>query len=105
MDKKNRKQAIDDFRADRVKVLVASDLSARGLDIPGISHIIALDVGTGPEAYIHRAGRTARAGKRGVMVTIGNAEEMRTLARLEKKLGITVYPRELYKGTVVAPEA
>jgi superfamily II DNA/RNA helicase len=103
MDKKSRKQALDDFRAGRVHLLVTSDLAARGLDIAGLSHIIALDTGEDPDAYIHRAGRTARAGKRGVMITIGDEEEMRRLARLEKRLGIKVYPKELYGGKVEAP--
>jgi superfamily II DNA/RNA helicase len=104
MDKKNRKQALDDFRRDRLQILVTSDLAARGLDITGVSHIIALDVPRDGEAYIHRAGRTARAGNRGVMVTIGDEDEMRRLAALEKKLGIVVYPKELYNGKVIAPE-
>jgi superfamily II DNA/RNA helicase len=104
MDKKNRKQALDDFRAERARVLVSSDLAARGLDIPGISHVIALDVLNDPEAYIHRAGRTGRAGKRGIMVTFGDADELRNLARLEKKLGIAVYPKVLYRGRICTPE-
>jgi superfamily II DNA/RNA helicase len=104
MDKKSRKQALEDFRAGRVRLLATSDLAARGLDIAGVSHVIALDTGENPDAYIHRAGRTARAGKRGVMVTIGDEEEMRLLSRLEKKLGIIVYPKELYEGKIEAPQ-
>jgi superfamily II DNA/RNA helicase len=104
MDKKNRKAALDDFRAGRTQVLVSSDLAARGLDIPGVSHVIALDVPAEGGAYLHRAGRTGRAGKRGVMVTIGDAEELPRLAAIEKKLGITVYPKELYRGGIGAPE-
>ncbi|MDR3334258.1 MAG: DEAD/DEAH box helicase [Treponema sp.] len=104
MDKKHRKQAIDDFRAERARVLVSSDLAARGLDIPGISHVIALDVSRDPEVYIHRAGRTGRAGRRGIMVSIGDGEEMQDLAGLEKKLGIVVYPKVLYRGSVCVPE-
>ncbi|GHV82202.1 DEAD/DEAH box helicase [Spirochaetia bacterium] len=104
MDKKTRKQALDDFRRDRLQILVTSDLAARGLDIAGISHIIALDVPNDSEAYIHRAGRTARAGNRGIVVTIGGEDEMRRLAALEKKLGIVVYPKELYNGKIAAPE-
>jgi superfamily II DNA/RNA helicase len=104
MDRKFRKQVMDDFRRGRSPVLVASDLAARGLDIPGISHIVSLDTGEDPDAYIHRCGRTARAGKRGVMATFGDAVEMRRLAKLEKKLGIVVYPKELYGGRVGAPE-
>jgi superfamily II DNA/RNA helicase len=103
MDKKDRKQALDDFRSGSVRLLVTSDLAARGLDISGISHIIALDISEEKDSYIHRAGRTARAGKKGIMVTIGDEEEMRRLAKLEKKLGITVYPKELYMGKIEAP--
>jgi len=99
----NRRQAMDDFRSGRVKLLVTSDLSARGLDIPDISHVIALDTGTSADAYLHRAGRTARAGKKGIMVTIGNESEMRRLASLEKKLGIVVHPKILYMGRITAP--
>jgi superfamily II DNA/RNA helicase len=103
MDKKKRKEAIDGFRSGKIPALVASDLAARGLDIPGITHVVALDAGSGEESYIHRAGRTGRAGRRGVMVTIGNAEEMHQLARIEKKLGIKVQPKELYKGKIISP--
>jgi superfamily II DNA/RNA helicase len=104
MDKKGRKMALDDFRAGRIQVLVTSDLSARGLDIEGVTHIAALDVPQKVEGYIHRAGRTARAGKRGIMATIGNQEELPRLASIEKKLGIIVYPKVLFKGQVCAPE-
>jgi superfamily II DNA/RNA helicase len=105
MDKSGRKRALDDFRKNRVTALVASDLAARGLDIDGISHIIALDVPQNGDAYIHRAGRTGRAGKAGIMLTIGDAGEMRALARLEKKLGIVIYPKELRGGRIAAPES
>jgi superfamily II DNA/RNA helicase len=105
MDKRLRKQAMDDFRRGRATVLVASDLAARGLDIPGVSHIISLDTGEDPDAYVHRCGRTARAGKRGVMASFGDEAELRRLAKLEKKLGIVVRPKELYEGKLRAPEA
>ncbi|GHV02417.1 DEAD/DEAH box helicase [Spirochaetia bacterium] len=104
MDKKKRKEAIDGFRSGKIPVLISSDLAARGLDIPGITHVIALDLSADDGAYIHRAGRTARAGKRGIMVTIGDGDEMRRLANLEKRLGLTVYPKALYKGKIVAPD-
>jgi superfamily II DNA/RNA helicase len=102
MDKGSRKRTLDDFRKNRVAVLVSSDLAARGLDIAGISHIVALDVPPSGDAYIHRAGRTGRMGKAGIMLTIGDADEMRLLAKLEKKLGIVIYPKELWNGKVVA---
>ena len=100
MDKKDRKEALERFRSGKASVLVSSDLAARGLDIPGISHVIALDVSGDRDSYIHRAGRTGRAGKKGIMVSIGDEIEMHRLAALEKKMGITVYPKELYGGKV-----
>jgi superfamily II DNA/RNA helicase len=100
MDKKDRKEAVDRFRSGKAGVLVSSDLSARGLDFPDISHVIALDVPENKDAYIHRAGRTGRAGKRGIMVSIGDEVEMHRLASLEKKLGIIVRPKELFGGKV-----
>jgi superfamily II DNA/RNA helicase len=103
MEKKRRRDAVGGFRAGTITVLVCSDLAARGLDIPGITHVIAL---VGPQdagIYTHRAGRTGRAGKRGIMVSIGDELEMRRLALLEKRLGLTVYPKELYQGRILAP--
>jgi superfamily II DNA/RNA helicase len=103
MGKQERKAALDSFRAGKVSVLVSSDLAARGLDIPGITHVVALDVPDDKEAYIHRAGRTGRAGKRGIMVSIGDEQEMRRLAGLEKKLRLRIQPKELRNGTVCGP--
>jgi superfamily II DNA/RNA helicase len=103
LDKVARKQAIDTFRSGKATVMVTSDLSARGLDIVGISHVVALDVPQTGEAYAHRAGRTARAGKRGIMVTIGDAVEMPHLAALEKRLKIRVNPKAIYGGQIREP--
>jgi superfamily II DNA/RNA helicase len=100
---KDRKAALDLFRQGSIDVLVSTDLAARGLDISGLTHIIALDVPADREIYIHRAGRTGRAGRRGVMINIGDEFELRRLASLEKKLAIIVRPRELYQGRVCDP--
>jgi superfamily II DNA/RNA helicase len=102
--KQERKKALDDFRTGRVRVLVTSDLGARGLDVPDITHIVELDVPALPDSYAHRAGRTARAGRHGVMATIGNEKDLPRLAQLEKKLGIVVYPKALFRGHVVVPD-
>lgn len=104
LDKIGRKKALDDFRAGRISVLVTSDLSARGLDIPDISHVVQLDVSDNEDFFVHRAGRTARAGKSGINVVFGDEVELRRLARIEKRLGIVVYPKVLYGGVVRSPE-
>jgi superfamily II DNA/RNA helicase len=105
LDKKARKAALDNFRKGNISVLVATDLACRGLDIPALTHVIALDVPRDPELYLHRSGRTGRQGKRGIMASIGNEDDLRNLQRIEKKLGMIVYPKELYGGRIVAPEA
>ena len=102
-DKQKRKAAIDRFRSGKEKILITSDLAARGLDIPQISHIIQMDFPSDEDFFIHRSGRTARAGKSGINVVIGDEWEMRHFAQLEKKLGITVYPKEVRGGKVVSP--
>ena len=102
-DKQKRKAAIDRFRSGKEKILITSDLAARGLDIPEISHIIQMDFPSDEDFFIHRSGRTARAGKSGINVVIGDEWEMRHFAQLEKKLGITVYPKEVRGGKVVSP--
>ena len=104
MDKKDRKTAIDRFRSGKITVLVTSDLAARGLDIPDITHVIQMDVQENTDFFIHRSGRTARAGKNGINAIFGDEYELRSLARLEKKLGIIIYPKALYGGNIVTPE-
>ncbi len=104
LDKIGRKKAMDDFRAGRTKVLVTSDLAARGLDIPDVTHVIQLDVNENEDFFVHRAGRTARAGKSGINVVFGDGFEMKNLAKIEKRLGIVIYPKVLYGGAVRTPE-
>ena len=99
-----RKEALESFRSGSSSVLVSTDLAARGLDIENVTHVISLDVPGDSEIYIHRCGRTGRAGKRGIMVTIGDETQMRLLAAMEKKLKIKIYPKELHYGQIFAPE-
>lgn len=102
-DKQARKTAIDRFRSGKANILITSDLAARGLDIQNISHVVQMDFPDDDDFFIHRCGRTARAGKTGINVVIGDEYEMRKLAALEKKLGIIIYPKEIYGGKVIAP--
>lgn len=103
-DKQERKSAIDRFRSGKEKILITSDLSARGLDIPEISHIIQMDFPSDEDFFVHRAGRTARAGKTGTNIVIGDEYELRNFAALEKKLKITVYPKEVRNGKIIEPK-
>ena len=102
-DKQERKATLDRFRSGKNKILITSDLAARGLDIPNITHIVQMDLPSDEDFFIHRSGRTARAGKTGINVVIGDEFEMNQFAKLEKKLKIIVYPKEIYGGKVLAP--
>ncbi len=103
-DKQKRKMAMDRFKSGKIKILVTTDLAARGLDIPDVSHVIQMDLPEEKDFFIHRAGRTARAGKKGINCVIGDEYEMRKYAVLEKQLGIKVFPKMLYEGKIVTPE-
>ncbi len=103
-DKTDRKSAIDRFRSGKCRILVTSDVAARGLDIPDITHVIQMDLPDDDDFFIHRAGRTARAGRTGTNIVIGDEYEMRRYSSLEKKLKITVYPKILYGGKVTVPQ-
>jgi len=102
-DKKARKAAIDNFRNGKCKYLVTSDLASRGLDIQNVTHIIQMDLPSNEDFFVHRSGRTARAGKTGINIVIGDEYEMRKYASIEKKFKLTVYPKMLYKGKLVNP--
>ena len=103
-DKKDRKAAIDRFRSGKTKILITSDLCTRGLDIQNISHVIQMDLPSDEDFFIHRSGRTGRAGQKGINIVIGDEYEMNQFAALEKKIGITVYPKEIYNGKIQAPK-
>lgn len=103
-DKKERKNAIDKFRSGKIKILITSDLCARGLDIQNITHVIQMDFPSDEDFFIHRSGRTGRAGKKGINIVIGDEYELNKFALLEKKLGITVYPKEIYQGKIQSPK-
>ena len=68
------------------------------------THVIQMDIGSEADVFVHRAGRTGRAGKTGIHVVFGDEFELRRLAVLEKQLGITVYPKILWGGKILRPE-
>jgi superfamily II DNA/RNA helicase len=104
LEKQDRKQAMDDFRSARVRVLIASDVAARGLDIKDITHIFNLDVPTQSKAYLHRVGRTARAGAKGQAVTLVTADEVRLIRRYEHELGIVFHHVGIREGRLTAAD-
>lgn len=79
-----RERALAGFRAGRVRVLVATDIAARGIDVDGVSHVINYDLPNVPESYVHRIGRTARAGAEGTAVSFCNGEERAYLRDIER---------------------
>lgn len=85
------------FRRRTYRVMVATDVAARGLDIPGVSHVINLDLPDEPENYIHRIGRTARMGREGHAISLVTPEERVSLGKIERALGIT-FEREVLEG-------
>jgi superfamily II DNA/RNA helicase len=84
LDQRSRMAALDAFRNDSVQLLVCSDVAARGLDIPDVSHVINYDAPHHSEDYVHRIGRTGRAGKLGVAVTIVTRADARSIDEIEK---------------------
>jgi ATP-dependent RNA helicase DeaD len=82
-----REQALDRFRKAQTKVLVATDVAARGLDVDDISHVINYDLPQDPDTYVHRVGRTGRAGRTGVAITLVTPQEQFKLRRIEKHTG------------------
>src|SRR5215217_8057916 len=87
LDQRARMAALDSFRTGEVPLLVASDVAARGLDIPAVSHIFNFDVPHHAEDYVHRIGRTGRAGLSGAAYTLVAPTDERSLAAIEKLIG------------------
>ncbi|MDD9933079.1 MAG: DEAD/DEAH box helicase [Myxococcales bacterium] len=82
-----RVRALDAFRAGELRVLVATDLAARGIDVDGVTHIINYDLPNVPETYVHRVGRTGRAGATGTAISFCDREERAYLADIERLIG------------------
>ena len=85
-----RVRALEAFRSGEVKVLIATDVAQRGIDVEGISHVINYDAPKDPEGYVHRVGRTARAGETGVAITFMSGAEIGDVAAVEHLLGYRI---------------
>jgi superfamily II DNA/RNA helicase len=94
MEQPERIKELDRFKTGEINILVASDVAARGLDIKGVSHVFNFDVPWQPDDYIHRIGRTGRAGATGVAITLATASDADQLGAIEKLLGRAIPPME-----------
>jgi superfamily II DNA/RNA helicase len=95
-DQRNR--ALRQFTAGQITALVATDVAARGLHIDGVDVVIQADIPDDHKTYLHRAGRTARAGAAGVVVTLAQWNQLLEVERLQKRLGMNVKPTELFSN-------
>lgn len=102
--KLDRVQAMQRFRDGKVQLLLATDVAARGLDLPNVTHVIHLDPATDADAYVHRTGRTGRMGRRGTAFSIVTPKEEFIMDKFSKALGIRIERRTLYYGKVLSPE-
>ena len=100
LNKMDRKQAMDGIRSGAIRIMIASDLAARGLNILGVTHVFNLDVPTMSKAYLHRVGRTGRAGAKGTAISLVTEIEARLVRRYEQELGITIQCVRVRDGRV-----
>ncbi|WP_128253674.1 DEAD/DEAH box helicase [Falsirhodobacter deserti] len=87
LDQRQRTATLDEFREGSLQLLVASDVAARGLDVPSVSHVFNFDVPTHPEDYVHRIGRTGRAGRKGKAFTLATPSDEKYVAAIESLVG------------------
>ena len=90
MEQPARIAELDRFKQDEINILIASDVAARGLDIKGVSHVVNFDVPWQPDDYIHRIGRTGRAGAKGIAITLATREDREAVSAIEKLTGMKI---------------
>ena len=109
-----RQRALDAFRNQHVKILVATDVAARGIDIDGVTHVINFDLPMEPEAYVHRIGRTGRAGAKGIALSFCSPGDQSDLTAIERLIGLNIpvdstlsvkLPRESGEGNRGKPKS
>jgi superfamily II DNA/RNA helicase len=94
MDQSDRIAEFDRFKNDEINILVASDVAARGLDIKGVSHVFNYDVPWHPDDYVHRIGRTGRAGKTGIAISLVTREDAESIDNIQKLTGTKIAEME-----------
>ncbi|WP_419727167.1 DEAD/DEAH box helicase [Terrisporobacter petrolearius] len=101
MSKEDRKNAMTSFRSGKAAILVSSDLSARGLDIPDVSHIFNLDFPPSKNEYLHRCGRSARGNKKGIAISIVTNQNLNTIRDYKRQFKIDMNAVEIKEGKFV----
>jgi len=102
-DKLTRSRMLERLRAGKLRIVLTTDVAARGIDIPELMLVVSLGVPADPERYVHRAGRTGRMGREGTVVSIVDDREWHRVGKLARKLGIAIEERELYGGRLIDP--
>lgn len=102
LSKLDRKRAMDGIRSGAIRIIIASDLAARGLNLPGVTHVFNLDMPTMSKAYLHRVGRTARAGDKGTAVSLMTEEETRLIRRYEQDLSLSLQRIRVRNGEITS---
>jgi len=95
LDQRERNRVMGLLHGGQIKILVATDLAARGLDVPGIDLVINLDVPRGGDDYLHRTGRTGRAGEQGVAVSLVGPPEWNRMEGIARYLGLSLRSRSI----------
>jgi len=103
MPQANRTQTLQDFKDGKVSIMICSDVAARGLDISGVSHVFNYDVPFGAEDYVHRIGRTGRAGKSGVSYTLATPDDDKLVSAIEKLINKAI-PRVDAPASAARPD-
>jgi superfamily II DNA/RNA helicase len=104
MDQSSRIAQLDLFKGGKINILVASDVAARGLDIKGVSHVFNFDTPWHPDDYVHRIGRTGRAGAKGRAFTLVTPEDVEAIGNVEKLTGLVIPVYDLGSGTASPDE-
>jgi len=103
-DKVERANVLQSFRRGKARLLLATEVAARGLDLPSTELVINLDLPTDADHYIHRAGRAGRAGVPGLVVSLTTRMNAFVISKLEKEMGISMKHSAVYNGTLMRPE-
>lgn len=102
--KQERARVMKGFRDGHFQLLLATDVAARGLDLPDVTHVFHFDLPVDADHYVHRSGRTGRMGRGGIVVSICTKKERFIIEKFEKKLGIPIRHKAMYEGRLVDPE-